>query len=91
MSGQITPLDLAWEAVNSLGGVPRTMADADYCRAINDALDRIEALGGEDPAPKRAKIAEAALAKECTDAAIDEAEHLGGKWEWKQPATTEAS
>lgn len=51
----ITPLDLAWEAINALAGVPSTEAEADYCRAINDALDQIEALGGEDPAPKRSK------------------------------------
>lgn len=57
---QITPLDLAWEEINALGGLPSTEAESYYNRAINDALALIEALGGSDPAPKRARLERAA-------------------------------
>lgn len=45
-------LDLAWEAINALGGAnhdgdPQT---ADYLQAIDDAIEIIEQLGGRDPA-----------------------------------------
>lgn len=52
---QITQLDLAWEAINALGGKPDNTNPADiaYDAAIEAALAEIEKLGGEDPAPKR--------------------------------------
>lgn len=59
---KISQLDLAWEAINALGGVPSTEAEADYRRAINDALDKIEALGGQDPVLKRALLVREELA-----------------------------
>lgn len=34
----------AWEAVNVLGGWASTDAERDYCRAIEDVLNSIEAL-----------------------------------------------
>lgn len=49
----ITPLDLAWEEINALGGP----ATDDYGRGANEAisaaLDIIEKLGGSDPLIKR--------------------------------------
>jgi hypothetical protein len=52
----ISPLDLAWEAVNALGGAPAdSPVEMAFCAAIGKALDEIEKLGGEDPAPKRGK------------------------------------
>ncbi|WP_022723390.1 hypothetical protein [Rhodopseudomonas sp. B29] len=53
----ITALDLAWEEINALGGSDPSVMSPDelaYNRAISDALEIIERLGGEDPAPKRA-------------------------------------
>lgn len=52
----ITPLDLAWERINALGGY---VAPHDRVgKAANDAIDRalkiIEELGGSDPLVKRA-------------------------------------
>jgi hypothetical protein len=52
---RITKLDLAWEAINSLGGTI-SMPDQyerGFRDAINSALDEIEVLGGSDPAHKR--------------------------------------
>lgn len=51
----ITPLDLAWEAINALGGVPTSSVPADiaYDAAIGAALAEIEKLGGSDPAHRR--------------------------------------
>ena len=51
----ITPLDLAWEAINALGGVPTSSVPADiaYDAAIEAALAEIEKLGGSDPAARR--------------------------------------
>lgn len=48
------PLDLAWEQINALGGVPTNPAEEAVCDTINKALDIIEKLGGSDPASKRA-------------------------------------
>ncbi len=52
---RITKLDIAWKAVNALGG---SIHHPDpYERGFRDAIDRaleeIEALGGRDPAFKR--------------------------------------
>jgi hypothetical protein len=45
----ITELDLAWERINALGG----LENSEFNRAINDALDVIEELGGRDPIARR--------------------------------------
>lgn len=50
----ISKLDLAWEAVNALGGSPDA-SDPSFNDAIASALEEIEKLGGKDPAPARAK------------------------------------
>jgi hypothetical protein len=54
---RITKLDLAWEAINSLGGI--SMPDP-YERGFRDAIDRaldeIEGLGGSDPTHKRIQL-----------------------------------
>jgi heterodisulfide reductase subunit A-like polyferredoxin len=52
----ITPLDLAWEQINALGGAhdPSDIDSIIYAGAIGDALGIIERLGGSDPLPKRA-------------------------------------
>lgn len=59
----ITPLDLAWEAINALGGVPTSSVPADiaYDAAIGAALAEIEKLGGSDPAARRHASAMAAI------------------------------
>lgn len=53
---EITNLDLAWEAVNALGGTGEqdNSYDQGHVDAIAKALEAIEKLGGEDPLPKRA-------------------------------------
>ena len=53
---KISALDLAWEAVNALGGacVSGDITGQAYNTAIDDALGTIEKLGGKDPAPARA-------------------------------------
>lgn len=52
---RITKLDLAWEAINSLGGAIHHPDP--YERGFRDAIDRvldeIEKIGGRDPAFKR--------------------------------------
>ena len=55
INSTITNLDLAWEAVNALGGVPTSSVPADiaYDAAIGAALAEIEKLGGSDPAARR--------------------------------------
>lgn len=51
----ISKLDLAWEAVNALGGAATSgVAETAYNTAIGRALAEIEKLGGKDPAPARA-------------------------------------
>lgn len=52
---EIPAIDLAWEAVNSLGGAPAEgdLFEAGFVTAINEALEAIEALGGKDPARQR--------------------------------------
>lgn len=45
---QITNLDLCWEQINALGGIP---ADP----TVEKALEIIESFGGENPAFKRAR------------------------------------
>jgi hypothetical protein len=53
----VTPLDLAWEQINSLGGVVQKgdeVGEAENA-AIGAALVIIESLGGGDPLPKRAR------------------------------------
>lgn len=65
----ISKLDLAWEAVNALGGQPQqpgNQHEAGYIEGISAALDAIEKLGGKDPAPARARdwFAGQALASE---------------------------
>lgn len=59
----ITPLDLAWEAINALSGVPTSSVPADiaYDAAISAALGELEKLGGSDPASRRHAEAMAAL------------------------------
>jgi hypothetical protein len=59
---EITKLDLAWEAVNALGGSreQNNSYDQGHVDAIARALEEIERLGGEDPAPKRALMRRAA-------------------------------
>jgi hypothetical protein len=58
---EVTPLDLAWERINALGGY--TAENDKYGCGINDtvsqALEIIEALGGGDPLPKRAATSRA--------------------------------
>ena len=49
----ITPLDLAWEAVNALGGGTFCEEDRIINEIVGKAVAEIEKLGGEDPAPKR--------------------------------------
>jgi len=52
---QIPKIDLAWEAVNALGGVfdPKDDEARGFNDAINKALAEIEKLGGKDPLPQR--------------------------------------
>lgn len=52
---RITKLDLAWEAINSLGGAIHhpDPYERGFRDAIDKALDKIEAVGGRDPAQKR--------------------------------------
>lgn len=54
----ITPLDLAWEKINALGGT--TTEYDDFGKGINHAVDQalfiIEELGGSDPCVKRAAL-----------------------------------
>lgn len=47
-----TELDKAWEEINALGGyvAPNDEVGKGYDKAIGDALDIIERLGGRDPA-----------------------------------------
>lgn len=48
----VPAIDLAWEAVNALGGTADgSAASHAYVKAIEDALAAIENLGGKDPAP----------------------------------------
>jgi hypothetical protein len=74
MSEAISTLDLAWEAVNALGGM---LAPNDgpirhsYHAAINDALAEIEKLGGKDPAPQRLRVVMPGIAED--DARVAEA------------------
>lgn len=50
----VSKLDLAWEAVNALGGSGEqgNSYDQGYADAINKALEQIEKLGGKDPLPQ---------------------------------------
>jgi len=52
----VTPLDLAWEEINALGGtwVKGDEVGREVNATVGDALKIIERLGGGDPAPKRA-------------------------------------
>lgn len=50
---EIPQIDLAWEAVNALGGTASTPIEEAYVDAISKALDAIEKLGGKDPLPQR--------------------------------------
>jgi len=54
----VTPLDLAWEQINALGGVPSNAIEEAQCETINQCLAIIEALGGQDPLPIRAAYEE---------------------------------
>lgn len=49
----ITPLDLAWEEINALGGRPSTWYEDGYCDAVGEVLAIIEKLGGRDPVALR--------------------------------------
>ena len=62
-TSSITPLDLAWEAVNALNGVTTSNVPADiaYAAALDAALAEIEKLGGSDPAARRHAQAMAAM------------------------------
>lgn len=53
----IPKLDLAWEAINALGGyvAPGDLEGAAFSKAIDKALEVIEELGGKDPAQQRAR------------------------------------
>lgn len=59
MSTDDTPLDLAHERINALGGWydKKDPYDRGYHDAIQQALDIIEDLGGKDPLVLRAEIA----------------------------------
>lgn len=54
----ITPLDEAWERINALGGISEDDFDLGINFAICEALKIIEDLGGVDPAPVRAQMAQ---------------------------------
>jgi hypothetical protein len=56
----VTPLDLAWEKINAIGGKPSNDFESGVVHAVDQALAIIEELGGSDPAPKRARKAGAA-------------------------------
>lgn len=50
----IPQIDLAWEAVNALGGLPSDdPREQGFVEAISKALDEIERLGGKDPSQQR--------------------------------------
>ena len=53
---EIPKLDLAWEAVNALGGyvAPGDLEGSGFSYGIEKALEAIESLGGKDPAAQRA-------------------------------------
>lgn len=53
---QVTNLDIAWEQINALGGVPSNAVEEAQCETINQCLTIVAGLGGEDPLPKRAKL-----------------------------------
>lgn len=53
---KITNLDIAWEQINALGGVPANAIEEAQCETINQCLTIVAGLGGEDPLPKRAKL-----------------------------------
>jgi hypothetical protein len=54
----ITPLDLAWEQINALGGVPTNEIEEAQCHTINQCLDIIEKLGGSDPIGRRGAVSQ---------------------------------
>jgi hypothetical protein len=62
-SSTITPLDLVWEEIFALGGVPTSSVPADvaYDAAIEAALAIVEKFGGSDPAARRHAAAIAAI------------------------------
>lgn len=51
----IPKIDLAWEAINALGGssMQNNSYDQGAVDAIAKALEEIERLGGKDPEPQR--------------------------------------
>lgn len=55
---KISKIDLAWEAVNTLGGSPdqNNSYDQGMVDGIAKALEVIEKLGGKDPLPQRRLI-----------------------------------
>ena len=55
MTAKIPTIDLAWEAINALGGRPDqdNSYDQGVVDAIAKALEAIERLGGKDPQPQR--------------------------------------
>lgn len=59
LADTITPLDLAWEQINALGGYvePGDKVGEAENRTLADALKVIEGLGGRDPGFKRARLA----------------------------------
>jgi hypothetical protein len=59
----ISPLDLVWEEIFALGGVPTSSVPADvaYDAAIEAALAIVEKFGGSDPAARRHAAAMAAI------------------------------
>jgi len=63
-----TPLNLAWEAVNALGGSGSTAEELAYIYGIERALEVIEHLGGVDPLPLRAALP--STASDITNAAL---------------------
>lgn len=58
---EITALDTLWENVNAQGGVATNEIEEATNAQIGKVLEMIEALGGNDPAPKRYAAAEAEI------------------------------
>jgi hypothetical protein len=59
----IPTIDLAWEAVNALGGASTEHGSYDhgYVDAITAALEVIEKLGGKDPLPQHSRSTDPAV------------------------------